>query len=46
MMQKFVDYFWLGIDANELRWYDYMKMFGFYVSVIVWIVFLSIYITR
>lgn len=45
-MQRFIDYFWLDIDVNELRWYDYMKMFGFYASVIVWIVFLSIYITR
>lgn len=44
-MQKFVNFFWVDIDVNELVWYDYIKMFGFYVGVVTWITFMMIHIT-
>lgn len=44
-MQKFVDFFWEDIDANELGWYDYVKMFGIYTGAILWTIFLMFHIS-
>lgn len=45
IMQKFVDYFWVDIDAKDLIWYDYVKMFGIPVGASLWVAFLAYHIT-
>lgn len=45
VIQTMVDFFWYDVDARDLNWTDYFKIFGMYAFFPLGALFMAFYIT-